>query len=1350
MKSQNTLLILFSLLFFPYVLFAYNIRQISSKDGLVNSAVLTLQQAQNGELFIGTCDGVNIFNGKNIKSINASADKDNNLLGNLITKIIETEPNIFWIQSNFGLDRYDRINNTIKHFKEFNDNNSLTKDNHNNLFVFNSDNTFHIYNEEHQKFYSEKVNNLDFYSVIGITIDSNNKLWTFLNNGTAEVYSFSIEEEKLTIKKEQTTKFCDSFVFCQIEQDNIYYLDQNATIYKYNLLTKEEIYVKNINSLVDKQGTVSSILEVKSNYFISFQKGGLYCLKYTPEKKEKYEINTINISAGIFTLLKDKNQDIIWIATDGQGVLMYSEEPYTFRSFTSSSISNYLKNPIRALFLDRNKKLWIGTKGDGLFSFENFDINLITSETKISHYNTQNNQFIDNYVYEFAYSDKDVFWIGSDAGLSYYSYDDNKIHHLLVNNLDLKYIHSIFEVNHNTLWIATLGCGYFKVTLKWNNNTPSIISTQRYTHTLKGKERNHFFSLLYDDKSEQIYLGNRGAGVIIHNTKNDKVKTLLLDSVSENETINEVFALYKDNQNNLWIGTSFGLVKHTVEKKNIIYNNKNGFPNHTIHQIQKGENDNHLWLSTNNGIINFNIDTENFQVYDYNNSLSITEFSDGASFKYQNTVFFGGVNGFATITNSSNKNKKSHYVPPIQFSDLKIFGEKKNIYDVQQNNDSLTTIKLKFNQNFFSFNFTAVDFINGNNYNYFYKFARKDNQWINNGTQNTISFTNLSPGKYFLETKYINRTTGEQSEIHPITIIITPPWYASYAAYTFYIFLTLLLIYYAFKLYINRKKRATKLTMDRIEQKHQKEVYESKLQFFTNIAHEFCTPLTLIYGPCNRILSHKETNSFTKKHTQLIQRNAQRLNKLIQELIEFRKIETGNREPIIEELNIKQLILTELEAFTDVAKQNDIKLEYIIPSNITWNSDEMFFRTIIINLLSNAFKYTEREGNICITIDPSPNYLIIRIKNNSHNINKEDLEHIFDRYKILEGFENQDQNSFSRNGLGLAILKSMISLLKGKITAQLNDSDIVEFIISLPKLEVSKNININKNTQLLNDIFDDTSDLDFKFPEENFNPLKPTLLIIDDDKEVLWLLSDTFHKKFNIKPMFNAIDALDSLNTDHPDLIICDIMMPKLDGISFTKKIKNNPNTSHIPLILISAKHEVEEQIEGLNAGAEMYITKPFNIDYLETSINQLINRKETLKDYFGSPLSAYKLVEFKYTHKEHKKFIKQIYSIINDNLTNKKLNVQFIADKLNISTRHLYRKLEDIGEEKSPANMIKESRLYIAQDLLLTTKLNIDEVIYKSGFASKGTFYSSFTEIYNCTPKEYRDKNNSNIDKPH
>ena len=516
-------------------------------------------------------------------------------------------------------------------------------------------------------------------------------------------------------------------------------------------------------------------------------------------------------------------------------------------------------------------------------------------------------------------------------------------------------------------------------------------------------------------------------------------------------------------------------------------------------------------------------------------------------------------------------------------------------------------------------------------------------------------------------------------------------------------------------------------------------MYESKLRFFTNITHEFCTPLSLIYGPCIRILDNKESSPLIKKYANLIKSNTERLNGLIQEIIDFRRMETGNKICIIKQLSLGRIAKDMIESFTDVAERNNIKFETEFDHALIWNSDESCFVKIANNLLSNAFKYTPSGGTIWVKMYITENKLIFSVYNTGKGIPEKDISNIFNRYTILDNISENSVNELSaRNGLGLAIAYSMAELLKGNIEVESIENNYTCFTVTLPYLEVDnhvKDISDEKKHTIepMVSVNGFTEDNDLAVLSS-----LPAILVIDDNKDILWMIKDIFREEYTVLTAENAEEGMKALKKYSPSLVITDIMMPGIDGITLTRQIKQNQHLMHIPIIILSAKNDNSDKVAGVNSGADIYITKPFDVNYLKTVVTKLLEKSKNLETYYSTSASAFEFISGQLVDREDKELMEKAMRIIAENISNNEFTPQELASSLQISIRNLYRKFEQLNLSP-PKNFIKEQRINFAARLLVTTSLTIEEIMYQSGFMNRSHFYKEFTKRMGMAPKDYR-----------
>lgn len=1328
---------------FPHLIHAYSLRQFSNKNGLSNSAILSLYQDHQGVIWIGSCDGLNIFDGTNIHVYNPVNPTKAPLSGNLINDIMETEKDVLWIQTNYGLDRLDTKLQTSKSFTEFKDKNYMAKSRDNDLFIVKDDGYIYYYQPEKQLFQKLEVPQIAFGHVLSTIIDKNNILWVFTSNNDTRSYQIIKNKEEISLTPNNLFKHSEQLLWAFAEEDLVYFIDKTYSLYEYDFGNQQQYFIADLKAEVETRGEVSSIIKQQNDYYIGFKSSGLIVLKYMSDQKIKYQMQDTEIHSGIFCLMKDKYQDIVWIGTDGQGVYMYFNDAFSITNTLLDTPVYQINNPVRTVYYDEEQTLWIGTKGGGILRIRNYspETNAAVSFDRIS---ISNSTLTDNTVYCFAPGSANRLWIGTENGLNYYSYQNKqlKAFTVIADGKKVKYVHSINELNDTTLWVSTVGEGIVKVILDKAGSSPSVKSATRIVLD-DGRMASNYFFTSFQENDSILWFGNRGYGAYRLNVETEQLTPYRFDNVVNSQTANDIFAIYK-NEKGYWLGTSSGLL-HFNEDYSHYHDRADLFSNNTVHGILEDQQNN-LWISTNQGLVRFNPKTNTGQTYDRENGLEVTEFSDGAFYKDSRTetLFFGGTNGFVTV--KPNAYIMADYMPQINLKGLSIFGKEYNIHDFLHDKKGKKILQLDYSRNFFCIDFMAIDYINGNNYSYSYKLDEVSSQWIESGTSASAIFSNLAPGQYTLLVKYKNNMNGKECEPQKLLIQITPPWYLSNWAYILYFILIALFCILAVYRIVHQYRRKQHRMIEKLNREKKEEVYESKLRFFTNITHEFCTPLTLIYGPCEKILAYPQSDSYIRKYGKMIQQNTEKLNGLILELLEFRRLETGHKVLSIQRLSVSDKLRNIAESFCELAENKNLNYRLDIEPDIEWNTDISCFSKIVNNLISNAFKYTPEEGNITIGLKVENQLLTLNISNSGKGIAKENLAKIFDRYKILDSFEMNGKNS--RNGLGLAICKNMVTLLNGEINVSSIQNEITTFTVTLPELSpTAQETETPQKVYATGPLNTNTEPMELEQTTVNFDTSKHTVMIIDDDPSMLWFVSEIFVDKYNVLSFNNAAEALASLELKQPDLIISDVMMPEIDGLSFAQKIKQNKLWSHIPLILLSALHHEDDQVKGIEAGAEVYVTKPFNVKYLEKVVYRLIKRESDLKEYYSSIFSSFKVENGNCIHKEDQEFLDKVIETIEKNITNPDLSVELLSSDLGYSTRQFYRKLKPITD-KSPADIIKEYRLTMAERLLLTKNYTIEEIMDKTGFNNRGTFYKLFSQRFGMPPRQYREQQKDSVKK--
>lgn len=1336
MNYLGRLIIATFLLHTAFCISAYNMRQTSNADGLTNSAILAMHQDPQGFLWLGTCDGVNIFEGNTAIPFHEMYP-GLRLSGNIIESILSPGDGVMWVHTNHGLDRVDTRNNTIDVFSQFQGAECVRSNPEGDIFVLAEDRNVYIYNADGEPSF-DKLFTIDqsYFSVKEMAVGSNCVIMA-TDEGVIR-YWLKRDDNGLYSMTGMEKLSSEPIIFAQNnDSERMHLLTQKGDLLRLKLDGSMRRLL-NIKPLIDRHGEVSNIVrDRKKNLFIAFRTDGV--TKISGGKDGRYSFDDLGLRVGVFCLEYSEDQDVVWIGTDCQGVYTYSEGAYNIRTLDFASLGGDLSHPVRTILLDRDSTLWVGTKGDGLLRIPNFDERQGGMPVRNQRLFTSGNSgLLHNFVFGICESSRPILWISTEGGINYYSYADGAIHAAQISE-PVKFVHDIYEEGDSVLWMATIGEGVVKARISGSPSAPVLTDIRHYTVDNNNFASNYFFALS-TDKDGRLLLGNRGMGVFV--LENDHLRSIPIKGDYGTETINDAFAVMR-NDSILWVGTGHGLVKIDADGNETYFGPEKGLVNSTIHDMLS-DNSGNVWVSTNQGLVKVDPLTDESQLYAGNYGVSITEFSDGAAFRTANSLFFGGIDGIAIVSRNKNYDATAVFDPELVLARLAVSGQFVSLPDYLRSKGGHNRISLAHDQNHFAVTFMAPDYQNAANYTYYYTLDGKE--WISNGSRSTISFNEMDYGNYTLGVKYVNRTTGSESEPYVLDINIRAPWYLSNYAKVVYVLLLLAIGLFSGRRYVREQRRRQREELHRMEQVHREEVYEEKLKFFTNITHEFCTPLTLIYGPCERILSYSGSDDYIRKYVGLVRLNAERLNNLIQELIDFRRVETGHKTLKVQHIGISGICNDIAESFSELADRNNVDLRNNVPDGLTWNTDYNCLRKVLTNLVSNAFKYTPVGGCVEQGAEIVDGKLRLWVYNTGKGIREEDKERIFNRYSILDNVEeNAIKGLSARNGLGMAICHSMVEVLQGTIEIESEVGKYARFVVTLPLLEVNAEGDAIIRNSADCTVSSAAAEIIESAPKVEIDVKgrvngRHNILIIDDNPEILTLLSDSL-TEFNIETASSAAEGLDILTKRSPDLVITDVMMPGTNGFELTRQIKQNKHTMHIPLIILSAKSSDREQIQGIESGADVYIGKPFNLSYLKAVIQRLIDSRDKLREYYNTSASAYEFTNGKLLNKEDKDFMAKVTEYIDANIDDTELSPEQLAQHLQTSVRNLYRKFKDL-DQLPPNDFIKSHRISYAAKLLITTTLTVQEVLYKSGFTNRSHFYKEFDKRFGMTPKDYRMSN--------
>ncbi|KUK57965.1 MAG: Uncharacterized protein XD81_1314, partial [Bacteroidetes bacterium 38_7] len=1052
------------------------------------------------------------------------------------------------------------------------------------------------------------------------------------------------------------------------------------------------------------------------------------------------------------------SQNIIWAGTDMKGV--YKIVPFN-ELFKTYSLENYQQfkhfgsGAVRTFIEDEHQLLWVGTKGAGIV---NFTQNRETKELEYSNWYSTEDGLLSNSVFEIVEGQRNELWIGTDGeGINYYDKKAKRIYSLVFpKNLRLSSVYAILPDDDNVLWVGTSGHGMYKLKLDYSTHPYSVIDYSQFVFT-EGESslsNNIVYSIIQDGNSH-LWIGTRGGGVNRFNKNSLDFEVFKLSGDNPNFYGNDdVLCLFDDHKGNLWAGTSMGLNRLTWksgQKPEIVhFNEQDGMPNNTIHGILMDAKDN-LWVSTNNGLAKLMPERNTYRIVSYftDDGLHDNEFSDGAyySSSVSSDFFFGGVSGFSRF--NPLEIMQSEYMPELWLDAFYLDNMQMNLSDYLIKKEDREVLTLSYKNNSFGFSFIPIDYLASNKCEIAYKLEGFHNEWVNIGTSNAVMFANIPKGDYLLKIKSSNANKIWGETIFTLPVQITPPWWNSNMAYLFYTILFLALLFFVREIILYRLKVNNDLRMKELEKQKIEEIHQGKLSFFTNIAHEFSNSLTLIYGPCDKLIKENRNNNITRKYLQVIKSNSERMQNLIEQLVEFRKAETGHLQLKVETVDVPELIKYVVDNFLEILEQK--KIDYAIissPETIYWETDRDSLEKIIFNLLSNAVKFTPEEHSIEITTSVAENQLYIEVRNSGVGIKPDSFDRLFDKFEVLNQFEKQlSFGNYPRHGIGLALCKSIVQVMNGDIRVDSDGVSFTSFVVELPELTrtaISEEDTSSREkglTQYLTDncVHGELLHENYAQQEDIVHHGDEFILVVEDDVEIRLMIKELLESSYAILEASNGREALEIISEQRPILVISDIIMPVMDGVEFVKKMKASDFTRHIPIILLSSKNSIESQIEGFETGADAYINKPFNFRHLEALVKSLLKKKTVLEDYTNSPYFALEQYEGSLIHKEDKELMVSILNVIYGNLNNEELSIEFLANETTVSKIQLYRKIKQITG-KTPTELIRSIRLKHAGKLLRTTNKNVKEIMYSSGFSNKAYFYREFLKKYGKTPMEYRE----------
>jgi signal transduction histidine kinase/DNA-binding response OmpR family regulator/ligand-binding sensor domain-containing protein len=1336
----------------------YSLEQLDNTKGLSNSSVNCIFQDAENLLWIGTWDGLNRYDGSSFKIYRPELDNENSLSNQVILKIDEDNTGKIWILTIHGINQYDKKTDRFQRYYFTRINKPPLSESEFNMALDASKNVFCAVKDwgigyfDGNDFQLIKIKNFPIKAVKKMQFTSTGDLLVLFENNALYALSFetkskgkiNISKVKLVSNEIRTFEVMPKHKVCIIATNG------KASLYSSSDNTIQPLAEKNIENSI---GNIQEGLLLSSNsgYFILDTIGNIVIKPWLKQLKNQK-----------ITTLVQGSENVIWTGTDGDGVFKMSPIKKSFHLITKTEVPELDGGIVRAFLEVEANSFWVATKGKGLFRFSsNFYVNS-EKTVQYEHFN-ESNSSIDNSVFALCKGKDDLIFVGSDGnGIHVFDLKKSKLvswKEILGNEKCdyFKSTYAIYQDNEGVVWLGTNGYGMIRCKIERFGEKLKLTEFKKYMANNSGEKSlssNIIFSIVPKNQN-QLWIGTRLGGLNLFDKKSGFFRTFKNSSNdAQSLSNNDILCLQTDATNRLWIGTSFGLnvlEKLSPDGKAVFrsFTVKDGLPNNTIHGIVSDTKSN-LWISTNFGLSNFMVKESKFINYTQNEGLQNNEFADGAF--YQNLksdyIFMGGIKGFNYFL--PQKIRESSTIPDLLID--KISGQNQAIpyYQglvISPNSTTPPSIVLKHNQNFFDIELAALTFTNSEKCKYAYQLKNFDKDWNFINNRRIISFTNVPQGNYSLWIKWSNSDGVWSKPVHAIDIRIKPVFWQSAVAIFLYSILVVLFILFVSSYYKKRQSLAQNILF----RKREEALHENRLTFFTDIAHEFQTPLTLIVGPIQKLSEATNLDTKNQKFVQMIQRNSSRLLFLTQQLLEFRKAEYDYLEVTAKKFDLVDLVEQIAELFDEWALDKNIDYNLDIPSELQGWFDKDKIEKIVFNLMSNAFKYTPVNGKIDLKFyiqEEYPQKLNITITNTGKGIPKEKLDSLFDRFFLSDTNRTTDNDLF-RTGIGLAYIKKLVTVLRGEILVSSIANESTTFTILLPCSESGfneKELDVEASpvfiSQHLKNILDEIPSQSDEIPNKisslgKLEDHRKTILIVEDEKEIHVFLNELLGDTYKICTAYNGLEALVILEKESPDIIISDVMMPMMDGVELCSKIKGNSKTCHIPFIMLTAKDSVLHRIEGIESGANSYIPKPFHPAHLLIRIQKLIEEKELLFKHFSqdNPIENLSALPI---NNEEKEFIKKVIELIRANIDNENLQSLFIEKELGISNSQLYRKIKQIFG-LTPGDLIRTIRLKYAAELLRKNVLTVSEVCYQSGFNNRSYFYREFNKMYHTTPKNYQ-----------
>ncbi len=1329
---------------------------LTSMDGLSSNTVTAILKDRLGLMWFATDDGLNRFDGTDVLVYRHNKKDPTSLMSNDVSSLHEDRAGRIWVGTiEGGLHLYDRRKNAFIRILPLNSVTSIESDAAGKLWVGTANGLINVDTESRQvSAFSSTSNTSDRISkgqILSITIDRNQKIWIGTNEG-------------------------------------LFRLDNTH---------KGGEHINYLGSLPQDAGsrTVKSIMEDRKGNIWVATFGGLFTLNPNGRiiDSHRYEPDNKNsLSSNMVFAIRQESDRHIWICTDsGLNILDTDNEQITRYAPDTRTQFSLTNKSVRCLLIDNEGICWLGTYKGGV---NKYDKNLAIFGLKRSEVNDPYGLSAP-FVTSFVQTESGELFVGTDGGgLNLYNRNTNLFRKFPINPKNKKAssglaILKLELASRNDLWIGTFQDGLFNLNPKTgaytqylHSNDSSSLSnndifalkidksgklwvgtngeginqfdpvTKRFKRYFSASAEiasqiiplNGYIRDIVEDRRGKLWIASHGTGIAVFDPV--KNKSIALNKQNSDLPGNVVYSILEDKKGNIWAGTyGEGLALYNpLTKKFISYGEKEGLASKVINKILE-DAQGRIWVSTNEGISSFDVKNKKFTNYTSYNGIQNKTFVHGSGIRTtDNMLFFGGITGFNYIDTRSLPGSKR--IPPIILKDLRIGNRSVTAADsnfIDADISIARTIRLDYKQNF-TLGYAALDYTNPKQVHFRQRLLGMQTDWNYTDLNNFASYTNLSPGKYVFEVQGSRDGIKWGPQTTSVNIIVKPPFYLTVYAYMLYILVPIAIVF------IMRRRGIQKLQRQFIEQQQRAEIEQAqeldrlKIKFVTNLSHEFRTPISLILAPVENLLVKTKTTELNPA-VLAIKRNAKRLLNLVDQLLDFKNMQQQEVRLDLHRKDVVLYIRDTCDQFSDLSVRKGIEFQIVSTlSEFRMDFDPDKLERILFNLLSNAFKFTPKGGNVKLEIaelsDPAgKHWLTIAISDTGIGIPDDKQDKIFERF-----YQNETDLSVLNqgSGIGLSIVREFVQLHQGTITVNSQPGSGSTFTVHLPvsfdcvprpadypERSDSRQIShFNDNTVLSK-------------PEIPNIDQPSNVLIIEDNDEFRHYLKESLMPFYNVLEASNGKEGWQKTLSHHPELIVSDIAMPEMDGIALSHKIKSDKRTKHIPIILLTASTGEQQQLEGLNSGANDYLTKPFNFDILNAKINNLILLNRLLKGVYSRHIKV--SGEEPQIESSQEKMLKDILSYIEENLHTSQLSVESLSKHIGMSRGTLYSKVLEMSGQ-TPVEFIRSIKLEKAAVLLENSDMSISQISYMTGFTAPNYFAKSFKAKFHMLPSEYKSKKQS------